>query len=112
MSNFEALFTNFLSGLSCIIGCLIALGAKPEGMSQGVILLIAAGQYFWIATVECFPKILQVKTMKESFIHLGACCFGVLLISLVVMVHVHCTPEITSGGEDVAAADPHAGHAH
>ena len=112
MSNFEALLTNFISGLSCIIGCLIALGAKPQGMSQGVILLIAAGQYFWIATVECFPKILKVKSLKESLIHLVACCFGVLLISLVVLIHVHCTPEVVSGGESVAAADPHAHHDH
>ena len=36
MSNFEALLTNFLSGLSCIIGCAIALGVKPDGMGQGV----------------------------------------------------------------------------
>ena len=112
MSNFEALASNFLSGLSCIIGCAIGLGTKPTGMEQGVILLIAAGQYFWIATVECFPKILQVKTLKESFIHLAACCFGVLLISLVVTIHEHCAPEIVSGGESVAAADPHAHHHH
>ena len=110
MSNFEALLTNFLSGLSCIFGCLIALGAKPQGISQGVILLIAAGQYFWIATVECFPKILKVNTIKESLIHLAACCFGVLLISLVVIVHVHCVPEVISGGESIAADS--SGHAH
>ena len=111
MSNFEALLTNFLSGLSCIIGCAIALGAKPGGMGQGVILLIAAGQYFWIATVECFPKILKVETMKESFIHLGACCLGVLIISIVVLFHVHCIPEVVSGGEEAAAAAAD-GHAH
>lgn len=112
MSNFEALLTNFLSGLSCIIGCAIALGVKPDGMGQGVVLLIAAGQYFWIATVECFPKILKVESMKESFIHLAACCFGVLIISIVVLFHVHCIPEVISGGEDGAvAADAHA-HGH
>ena len=81
-------------------------------MGQGVILLIAAGQYFWIATVECFPKILKVETMKESFIHLGACCLGVLIISIVVLFHVHCIPQVISGGEDGAvAADAHA-HGH
>ena len=110
MSNFEALLSNFLSGTSCIIGCAIALGVNPSGMDKGVIYLIASGQYFWIATVECFPKILKVNTIKESLIHLAACCFGVLLISLVVIVHVHCVPEVISGGESIAADS--SGHAH
>ena len=59
-----------------------------------------------------FSKVLKVKTTKESYIHLGAVVFGVLLISLVLIVHKHCAPKILSGGDIAEASDPHAGHAH
>eukprot|EP00943_MAST-04B_sp_MAST-4B-sp1_P006847 g6847.t1 len=112
MSTFEALLMNFLSGLSCIIGAGIALGTKLSGYDQGIILLIAAGQYFWIATVECFPKVLLAKTTRESYIYLGTVLFGVLLISLVLIVHKHCVPEIISGGDGAAESDHGHNHAH
>ena len=51
--------------------------------------------------------------INERVLHPFSCMlFGVLIISIVVLFHVHCIPQVISGGEDGAvAADAHA-HGH
>ena len=116
MKVFEALFMNFLSGLSCVIGAAIALAADIDGLSRGVILVFAAGQYFWIATVECFPRILEVKTSGEMKYHLTALLLGLLIISLVLLFHEHCEDahDHGHGGQSAPKVEEagHAGHGH
>merc|ERR1711871_1852266 len=118
MTAFEALFVNFLCGLSCVIGAAIALGVDITGATQGIILLFAAGQCLWIAAVECFPTILEAKSMTEFLQFISAVALGVLLVSLVLTVHKHCGHVEGAGVGNttitttVEAADPHAGHNH
>merc|ERR1740138_494403 len=53
MSIGAALFCNFLSGLSCLMGTLIALYVDLSHASIGINLGFSGGVYCWVAIGEC-----------------------------------------------------------
>jgi zinc transporter ZupT len=113
MSAFEALFTNFTSGLSCIIGGAIVAAVEVSKPTKVFVLQVAGGAYLWIACVECFPKLLKVKRASSIIHHIIAFTSGFGLIAAMLVFHTHCSANVTAVKTSApGAVDPHAGHGH
>eukprot|EP00943_MAST-04B_sp_MAST-4B-sp1_P007518 g7518.t1 len=112
MNAFEALLFNFLAGLSCVIGGLIALSTPLNGEAKSIVLAFAAGVYLWIAAVECFPKLLNARTRNEILAYSFAVFLGVFLISIVLSLHQHCDLSNVVIDSKAATEGAHDGHNH
>lgn len=84
-----ALFFNLLSGITCVIGGLIASGVDMASSTTGGILAFSAGMYMWVV-VEVFQSAMKASTMKQVLGVLGMLFFGFLVVSLVLLGHEHC----------------------
>jgi len=102
-----AVLANLLSGLSCVIGGVVAVYSDFSSHVSGGILAFGAGTYIWIAATESLPKIVHMTKWRELSISLTSFLLGALFIGLVLINHEHCE---VGGGE--GGADPHAGHGH
>ena len=106
MSIGAALIFNFLSGISCLLGTLIALYVDMSHQSIGITLGFSGGVYCWVAIGECMAYAAEHgKNVKELATGAAAFIFGAVVLGLVLLSHVHC--ENTTDG-----SDPHAGHNH
>ena len=86
-----ALALNFLSGLTVMIGGIIALGVDLSNETIGIILGIAGGVYIQIAGCECLPRVFQLfESAKERFLSIFAFIVGAIPIGLVLLNHHHC----------------------
>ena len=111
MSTFEALFFNFISGLSCIIGGAIVAAVEVDNVGKVFILAFAAGAYVWIGCVECLPKMINVRTLKDKIIHVVVFLCGFFVIAFVLTFHTHCEA-VASAGDGGGGGDAHAHHGH
>jgi len=106
MSPCTALIFNLLSGVSCILGGVMAVYIDMAGDTQGGLLAFGAGTYFWIANTECFPKLTEEPVSTKDLGALAAKALpfllGALVIGLVLIKHEHCA----------AAGGAHEGHDH
>jgi len=84
-----ALMFNFISGLTCIIGGLIASSVDMSDGTVGGLLGFSGGMYIWVC-VEAFSEALHAQTPKEKGMVLGLLFTGFLLIGLVLFGHEHC----------------------
>jgi len=107
----SALFFNFLSSLSSIIGVIAALGIGEVGVSQdrdlGIMLSVGAGILLYVA-VNLAPELLHKKSSELSK-HFVLFAIGAVIIGLLQLRHIHCECEYDDLPEGV---DPHAGHNH
>jgi zinc transporter ZupT len=107
MSIGAALVSNFLSGLSCLIGTLIALYVDMSHESIGINLGFSGGVYCWVAIGECMAYAANhAKSAKEMALGAFFFVFGAVVLGLVLLGHVHCEAPADP------TADPHAGHNH
>ena len=99
-----ALLANALSGLSVVIGAIIATAVDMGNRDVGMLLAFGGGTYLYCGTVELF----DVKTKYDNTTKIiGTLMFiiGAIAIGLVLLDHEHCEGE--SDGSEA-----HAGHAH
>jgi len=95
-----ALFLNFISGLSVVLGAIIVVGADPGDQTNGQLLAFGGGVYIQIAATECAGRVNNLtKTTKMRLLSILFFAFGAISIGLVLLDHEHCVP---GGG----------GHAH
>lgn len=80
-SKWKALFYNFLSAATAIIGAVIGLvlGARSETFTL-FILPFAAGGFIYIAGSTLIPELHKECGWKESIWHIGAFIFGIALM--------------------------------
>lgn len=77
----RALWLNFLSALTAILGVFFAfwLGSSGENFISWVIPL-AAGGFIYIAVADLIPELHKTKKIKYSFLQLCALIVGVILM--------------------------------
>jgi zinc and cadmium transporter len=77
----RALFLNFLSALTALLGAglFFLLGGLAESLSMYFIPL-AAGGFIYIAVADLIPELQKTTDKKHSFYQLGAVLFGVLVM--------------------------------
>jgi zinc and cadmium transporter len=86
-SKMKALWFNFLSALTAVLGTLIALfiGSSSEGIIAWLIPL-AAGGFIYIAMSDLIPEMHKTKNAKSSFWQLAAVLIGVLAMVLLLAI--------------------------
>ncbi len=89
----KALFFNFLSALTAILGTILGLLLinKLHGFTQ-FIIPFAAGNFLYIAASNLLPELHNHCKLKDSLLHLLAIIVGIGIIVLVVLygpVHSH-----------------------
>jgi len=96
----EALVTNFISGLSVMLGAIVIVAGDVSVHVTGIVLAFSAGVYIYIAAAECIPEMREfdeslphhVTRGKRSFYQLlSVFCFmcGAVPIGLVLLNHSH-----------------------
>jgi zinc transporter ZupT len=86
-----ALFLNFVSGLSVLLGALIILSFDVTTNATGCILAIGSGVYIYIAAAECLPRARKAQeTTGDKVVSVVSFIFGVIPIGLVLLNHGHC----------------------
>lgn len=108
MSVGAAVTANLLSGVSCIIGAVVASYVEMSEEAVAGLLAFSGGVYLWAAMCECVAPLIK-ETNGVSIILLRIFMFvvGVVCIGLVLLNHVHCEKPVAPG-----EVDPHAGHNH
>ncbi|MBT3539191.1 ZIP family metal transporter [Candidatus Parcubacteria bacterium] len=87
----KAIFFNFLTALTAILGAVIALilGSQIEHITH-FLVPFAAGGFIYIAGSDLIPELHKEKDSKKSFGQLLALIFGVALMAgMVLMPHGH-----------------------
>ncbi len=83
----RALWLNFISALTAIIGTLVAfLIGEVGGNFIDWILPLAAGGFIYIATADLIPELHKTKKIGQSLLQLLALIAGVILMVLLVLV--------------------------
>lgn len=86
-----ALCLNFLSGLTVILGGMIALAVEMTDTAIGFILGIAGGVYIYIAACECIPRAFHSFGSKmDRVLFVLFSSLGAIPIGLVLLNHKHC----------------------
>jgi zinc and cadmium transporter len=75
----RALLLNFASGLTFLVGALLAC-AVPASWSVAWLIPVAAGNFLYIATVDLIPEVARSRTAGPLTELLGAFALGVLLM--------------------------------
>ncbi|CAE8640918.1 unnamed protein product [Polarella glacialis] len=115
-----AALLNFFSGMSTLVGAVIAHGMDVSEEIEGITLAAGAGIYLYVAATELGPNVAHLPRLQRgsslcraSLARLLAFALGAVCIGLVLLDHKHCTPVDSSSSGAGAAADPHAGgHDH
>ncbi|MFA7682223.1 MAG: ZIP family metal transporter [Candidatus Peribacteraceae bacterium] len=92
----RALFWNFLSALTAVLGALfvLVLSTNIEGI-ETVLLPLAAGNFLYIATADLIPELHKETRTARSFIQ-----FAFLLAGIAVMASLAIfAPEHSHGGD-------------
>lgn len=83
-ANGKALFYNFLSATTAIVGTLVVLWIASERTDMQMYLVpFAAGNFLYIAATDLVPELLKKRSIRESLIQLAVLGLGIVLIPLV-----------------------------
>ena len=93
MSRKKALFFNFLSAATAILGAVvgIVLVGKLHGFTD-FIIPFAAGNFIYIAATNLTPQLHRHCGLKDTIMHILAIVIGIVIIALVTVYapeHVH-----------------------
>ena len=78
----KAIFFNFLSALSAILGALVVLGFNFETESLTRFLIpFAAGGFIYVAGSDLIPELHKCEDTKQSFIQIGTFLIGIGLMA-------------------------------
>ncbi len=110
MSVGSAVLANLLSGVSCIIGAVVASYVEMSEEAVGGLLAFSGGVYLWAAMCECLaPLVEDTTTSKAVLLRILMFSVGAICIGLVLINHVHCEAGVAPAAP---GEDPHAGHNH
>uniref|UniRef100_A0A7S2A0F0 Uncharacterized protein n=1 Tax=Trieres chinensis TaxID=1514140 RepID=A0A7S2A0F0_TRICV len=86
-----ALFLNFCSGISVLLGGVTILAVPLTNELVGVFLTIAAGVYIQVAASECMPRVEDaVRGWQDRILSIVIFILGALPIGLCLINHQHC----------------------
>jgi zinc transporter ZupT len=98
MAVIPALFCNFLSGCSVVLGCAVILSQDVEDFELGMILAFGSGSYIAIGATEGLPRVVaSAKSTVHRVAALLSFALGAVVIGVVLTEHEHCQPG--GGGE-------------
>jgi zinc transporter ZupT len=86
----HALLANFLSGTAIYIGVALVLSSDMSEAGVGMVLAAGGGLYLYNATVECMPRVLRARELKQKCVALALFALGAIAIGLVLVDHQHC----------------------
>jgi zinc and cadmium transporter len=83
----KALWLNFLTALTAILGTIIALfiGAYTQNMTQ-FLVPFAAGSFIYIASADLIPELHKETTISKSFFQLFYFIIGISLMFLLLYI--------------------------
>ncbi|OGX17881.1 MAG: hypothetical protein A3K83_07805 [Omnitrophica WOR_2 bacterium RBG_13_44_8b] len=88
MNKYKALFYNFLSALTAVIGSLIGyIFAEEAGSFTKFILPFAAGGFIYIAACDLIPEMHKQVDIKKATLSMLFFVTGIVLMLLVKMLH-------------------------
>lgn len=84
----KAIFYNFLTALSCILGTILGypLAEYIKGFSLYLLPLVAGG-FIYIASCDLIPEIHKQDSTKKVTLSIGAFVCGIIFIMLARLVH-------------------------
>ncbi|MFH0791114.1 MAG: ZIP family metal transporter [Candidatus Omnitrophota bacterium] len=89
-SKFKALYYNFLSALTCILGTIIGYFISQQiGLFSSFLLPFTAGGFIYIAACDLVPELHKQPDLKKSAFSLFSFILGVLFILLARQLHSH-----------------------
>lgn len=81
----RALWLNFLSALSAVLGAVVVFTINGAvEVSTTLFLPIAAGGFIYIAVADLIPELHKTKNIKHSVMQIFGVCLGVLAMVLLV----------------------------
>lgn len=88
-SKYKALFYNFISALTAIIGVFMGyfLTTRIESFSW-ILLPIAAGGFIYIAASDLVPELHKEPDLKKSTLSIITFILGIILMSILTMIHI------------------------
>lgn len=89
-SKFKALFFNFISALTCILGTALGylISAKIENFSA-FLLPFTAGGFIYIAACDLIPELHKQPDSKKSVLAMFTFLCGILFILITRLMHSH-----------------------
>lgn len=111
MSLPQALFWNFFSGLTAVMGLVLVFASDIASQTLGLLLLVGAGVFIYISFANLVPEILHAQG-KDKWIQVLFFAIGIITINLSVLAHKHCD---AAAGTAMASLHYHAPgeeHAH
>lgn len=89
-SKFKALYYNFLTALTCVLGTIIGYLVSANMRNFSLFLLpFTAGGFIYIAACDLVPELHKQEDLKKGTSSLFAFLCGILFILLVRMTHSH-----------------------
>lgn len=82
----KALFINFLTALTAILGGIFALLLKDVSGISSFLLPFAAGSFIYIAGSDLIPELHKETEAKKSLIQLLSFILGMVIMSLLLLV--------------------------
>jgi zinc and cadmium transporter len=87
-SKFKALFYNFLSAVTAIIGALLGYYFTERiGDSLGFLLAFAAGGFIYIASCDLIPELHKEADLRKSTFSMLAFLIGISFMLLTKLIH-------------------------
>mmetsp|Transcript_62264 Transcript_62264/g.139044 ORF Transcript_62264/g.139044 Transcript_62264/m.139044 type:complete len:470 (+) Transcript_62264:67-1476(+) len=103
-----ALFLNFLSGLSVLLGAIIILIADVSDEATGLLLCFGGGVYLHLGATDLMPKIYaKGLTKAQRAMAFFAFILGTVFIGLILIDHEHCYAGGEEGGHGATHGDSH-----
>lgn len=114
MKWYTAVLLNFISGLSCVIGAVMAYYIDVSSEIRGAFLAIGAGVFLYVACTELGPQVAEThkgaeRRLLSSLGTIVLWLLGAAALGLVLLDHEHC---YLPADPDTPAEDLHNGHAH
>jgi len=89
-SKFKALYYNFLTALTCVLGTILGYFISANIQDFSVFLLpFTAGGFIYIAACDLVPELHKQADLKKSASSMFAFLCGILFILLARMAHSH-----------------------
>jgi zinc and cadmium transporter len=84
----KALFFNFLSGLTFLIGSMVAFFASAQlDLNTDYLIAFGAGNFLYIGASDLIPQINKEETIRNNVIHYTACILGLVVLYFLSLVN-------------------------
>jgi zinc and cadmium transporter len=82
----RALFLNFLSALTAVVGALVVLLFGSTDALNSALLPIAGGAFLYVAAADLVPELKKTTKLRESLLQLGLVLIGIGLMYMLTFI--------------------------